>query len=308
MTDRLTGIIAAAATPLNADLSVDLGRLRAHCAHLLANGCDGINLLGTTGEATSFSREQRLQVMTAIAKSLPRERFMVGTGAASLEDAVHLTAAARDLGFSGALLLPPFYYKGIDDGSLVAYVETVIARVGRDLRLYLYHFPQNSGVPYPVAVVEALHRAHPETLLGVKDSSGDLNYAAELARRMPALDVFPSAEGALAKARELRFAGCISATANVTASFAGRAWRALGTEEGARAVDEAAKIRAAFAEVPLISGVKWALADLYGDATWTRLHPPLRSLTPAEQQNVRAKLGATRYGELTRGLSVSAAQ
>src|SRR5215471_4701814 len=100
--NRLRGIIAAAATPLNEDRSVDRPRLIDHCRRLLANGCDGINLLGTTGEATSFSREQRLEAMKAIAESgLPRSRFMVGTGAAALADAAFLTAAARDLGFAG---------------------------------------------------------------------------------------------------------------------------------------------------------------------------------------------------------------
>src|SRR5690606_39222590 len=114
---RLSGVVAAAATPLNADFTIDTARLVEHCAWLLdGGGCHGINLLGTTGEATSFSVEQRLAAMTAIARSgLPLERFMVGTGAAALADAVGLTAAAMELGFAGALLLPPFYYKGIDD-------------------------------------------------------------------------------------------------------------------------------------------------------------------------------------------------
>ena len=85
MTTRLRGVIAAAATPLNADFSIDTERLIQHCRALLTEGCDGINLLGTTGEATSFSVEQRLAAMQAVARSgLPMSQFMVGTGAASL--------------------------------------------------------------------------------------------------------------------------------------------------------------------------------------------------------------------------------
>jgi 4-hydroxy-tetrahydrodipicolinate synthase len=299
--DRLRGIIAAAATPLNEDRSIDLPRLVEHCRRLLANGCDGINLLGTTGEATSFSREQRLQAMQAIAESgLPRGRFMVGTGAAALTDAASLSAAARDLGFAGALLLPPFYYKNIDDGSVVDYVEAVMARTGRTrLRLYLYHFPQNSAVPYSVAAVEQLHRAHPEHVLGVKDSSGDLAYAAALTKRMPDLDVFPSAEGALVKALEHRFAGCISATANITAPIAAEGWRALDSAAGRAAVEQATRIRAAFVDYPLIAGVKWALAQIYRDETWRRLSPPLRELTAAEQQGLRDKLVATDFAKIS---------
>jgi 4-hydroxy-tetrahydrodipicolinate synthase len=299
---RLTGIVAAAATPLHTDFSIDCEKLVAHCRRLLERGCDGVNLLGTTGEATSFPLAERLAAMRAVAEAgLPLDRFLVGTGAAALADAVALTSAARELGFAGALLLPPFYYKGIDDDSLTAYVETVIARVGpEDLRLYLYHFPQNSGVPYPPAVVERLHRAHPDQLLGVKDSSGDMAYARGLARALPDLDVFPSAEGALATAKEDGFAGCISATANITAEFAARGWQALGTPAGVKAIEEAAAIRAALAAVPVISAVKWALADLTGDAAWHRLAPPLRMLTPSEIGIVRERLVDTPYGELDR--------
>jgi len=299
--DRLKGIIAAAATPLHADFSIDLDGLVSHCRNLLDRGCDGINLLGTTGEATSFSLAERLAAMRAVSQAgLPLDRFLVGTGAAALNDAVALTEAARSLGFSGALLLPPFYYKGIDDASLVAYVETVMARVGpAGLRLYLYNFPQNSGVRYPLAVVARLHKAHPDQLLGLKDSSGDMEYARDLARSMPGLDVFPSAEGALATAKEDSFAGCISATANVTVEFAARGWRALGTPEGAEAIKEAAAIRAALAGAgPVISSTKWALGDLTGKAAWHRLAPPLRSLTDEEIGVLCQRLAATRYGEL----------
>lgn len=297
---RLSGVIAAAATPIHPDYSIDLPRLVMHCKQLLARGCDGINLLGTTGEATSFSTGQRLAAMRAIAEAgLPLERFMVGTGAAALEDAVRLTAAARDFGFAGALLLPPFYYKGIDDDSLVAYVATLIERVGKaGLRLYLYHFPQNSGVPYGIEIVAKLRQSYPEQLLGLKDSSGDLDFSTELARRIPELDVFPSAEGALTEAHERRFAGCISATVNVTAPWAAEAWKMLGSAASKRAIERATEVRSALSTFPLISCVKWALADLYGDAIWMRLCPPLRTLTVRERQELRAKLDLTSYPEL----------
>jgi 4-hydroxy-tetrahydrodipicolinate synthase len=297
---RIRGIVAAAATPVRDDFSIDRERLVAHCAQLLARGCDGINLLGTTGEATSFALEERLGAMEAVARSgLPLARFMVGTGAAALGDALRLTAAAREMGFAGALLLPPFYYKGIDDGSLEAYVATVIGRVGaKDLKLYLYHFPQNSGVPYPIAVVERLRRQFPEQLLGLKDSSGDLAYSSELAKRLPGFDVFPSAEGALLEAKERGFAGCISATTNVTGPLAAEGWKALGTEAGKAAIERAAAVRSALSAYPLIACVKWALADLYGDERWARLAPPLRALNLDEQKGLKTKLEGTAYSRL----------
>ena len=98
MKNRPKGLIAAAATPLTPDRAIDIPRLAAHCRGLLERGCDGINLLGTTGEATSFSVDERLSAMRAVAESgLPLERFLVGTGAANQPDAVALTRAAMAL-------------------------------------------------------------------------------------------------------------------------------------------------------------------------------------------------------------------
>lgn len=279
----LKGVIAAAATPLRQDGAIDLDRLVAHCGYLLSEegGCDAVNLLGTTGEATSFSAGQRLAAMRAVAASgLPLSRFMVGTGAAALDDAVALTAAARDLGFAGALLLPPFYYKGIGTDGLVAYVSAAIARVGADgLPLYLYHFPANSGVPYAPEAVKRLRDAFPDTVIGLKDSSGDLDYAAGLARDLPGFDVFPSAEAAIGRAAGLGLAGCISATANVTGPFAQAAFSGTTPQVRQAGLETAVAIRAAIAGFPLVAAVKETLAMLSGDGAWRRLVPPLSPLT-----------------------------
>lgn len=295
----LKGVIAAAATPLNDDRSINLDALVAHCAHLLGDGgCDGINLLGTTGEATSFSVKQRLEAMRAIASSgLPLSRFMVGTGASALEDAVALTGQAKELGFAGALLLPPFYYKGIDADALVAYVSAVVDRVGADgLPLYLYHFPANSGVPYTADAVKRLRDQFPHTLLGLKDSSGDLDYSAGLARDLPGFDVFPSAEAAIGKAAELGFAGCISATANVTGPYAQAAF--TGTSDAAKTdgLAEAVRIRGEISKFPLVAAVKETLALMNGNAGWRRMMPPLTQLSSAQSSALASALAQTAIG------------
>ncbi len=283
MTIRLRGVIAAAATPLKADLTIDVDPLIEHCRTLLAEGCDGINLLGTTGEATSFPVEQRVAAMQAVARSgLPMSQFMAGTGAASLADAVRLTREARDLGFSGALVLPPFYYKPVDNVGLLAYFDELINRVGTDLRLYLYNFPQLSGVPYPLEFVQELKKKYPRQLLGLKDSSGDTPYSIAMAGGVADFDVFPSAEGTLNDAGRYRWAGCISATVNITVRAAAAGWKARGTAEGERAVASAAAQRAILARSPVIAAVKQALAVKYQRPEWARVVPPLHSLTPEQ--------------------------
>jgi 4-hydroxy-tetrahydrodipicolinate synthase len=276
-----SGVIAAAATPVDADGQIDLQRLAAHCRWLLeAGGCDGVNLLGTTGEATSFSVQQRLAAMSAVASSgLPMSRLMVGTGAAALADALALTKAADDLGFAGALLVPPFYYKGIGDDAVQRYVQTLIDEAGlKQAKLYLYHIPQFSGVPYSIDVVEQLARRNSHVLRGVKDSSGDLTYSKELARRLPEIDVFPSSEGTLSSADEHGFAGCISATTNVNGAVAQDAWRARGTDAGRKAGAKALAIRDAISQFALVPAVKWGVSLTHDDPSWQRVQPPLAAL------------------------------
>src|SRR6478609_6348032 len=124
---RLSGVIAAVATPIDESGAPDLKRAVNLARYLLDNGCDGLNVLGTTGEATSFSLDERKAVMDAYkANGLPLHRLMVGTGAAAVSDAVALTRHAAELGFGGALVLPPFYYKGVPDDGLIAYVDTLV--------------------------------------------------------------------------------------------------------------------------------------------------------------------------------------
>ena len=124
---KLQGVIAAIATAVDEAGEPDCARSIALAHFLLANGCDALNVLGTTGEATSFSLEQRKRVMTAYRDAgLSLDRLMVGTGAAAVADAVTLTRHAAELGFAGALLLPPFYYKGVPDDGLAAYVTTIV--------------------------------------------------------------------------------------------------------------------------------------------------------------------------------------
>jgi len=294
MATRLRGVIAAAATPLNPDLSIDTDRLIEHCRALLAEGCDGINLLGTTGEATSFPVEQRIATMQAVARSnLPLSQFMAGTGAASLSDAVRLTRAALDLNFAGALVLPPFYYKPIDNEGLHAYFDALIDRVGADLRLYLYNFPQLSGVPYPLEFVQALKQKYPRQLLGLKDSSGNNDYAIAMARGVADFDVFPSAEGTLKDADRYGWAGCISATVNVTAHAAAVGWKSRGTEEGEHAIAAAAAQRVILARSPVIAAVKQALAVKYRHAGWARMVPPLHSLNTEQAERQARELAAS---------------
>src|ERR1041385_5879136 len=195
-TSGLAGVIAAIATAVDAKGEPDSARSTALARFLLDNGCDGLNVLGTTGEATSFSLAQRQHVMTAYRDAgLPLTRMMVGTGAAALADAIALTRHAAELGFAGALVLPPFYYKGVPDDGLIAVIDAILsATAARPIPLYLYHFPAQSGLPWHVGLVRRLLQTFGNRIVGLKDSSGDMAYAREVAAIAADFKVFPSTE------------------------------------------------------------------------------------------------------------------
>lgn len=292
MTQRLSGAIAAIATPVDENGAPDVKRAINLARYLLDNGCDGLNVLGTTGEATSFSVDERKSVMDAYkANGLPLQRLMVGTGAASVSDAVALTRHAAELGFAGALVLPPFYYKGVPDEGLIAYIDTLIKATERKpISIYLYHFPAMSGVPWHVPLIRRLLDSFPSRIAGLKDSSGDMAYARSAAAISGNFAVFPSTEAALLEARQGDFAGCISATANLNADLCARAW----SQGDGAALDAAVAIRKLFDGKPLVSGVKALLAHIHGDPALSRVRPPLAPFSAADRASVIAGHDAVR--------------
>jgi 4-hydroxy-tetrahydrodipicolinate synthase len=277
----LSGVIAAIATAIDEKGAPDCARSTSLAHYLLDHGCDGLNVLGTTGEATSFSLDERKRVMTAYRDAgLPLDRLMVGTGAAAVADAVALTRHAAELGFAGALVLPPFYYKGVPDDGLFAYVETLVqATADKPIPIYLYHFPAQSGLPWHVKLVRRLLDAFGSRIVGLKDSSGDMAYAREAAAIAPTFKVFPSTEAVLLEARSGVFAGCISATANLNADLCARTWRS-GDQA---ALAEAVTIRKLFDGKQLVSGVKALLAHIHADPGLARVKPPLAPFSAADR-------------------------
>lgn len=287
----LSGVIAAIPTPVDETGEPDTDRFVRHGEWLLANGCDALNVLGTTGEANSFSADQRGRVMREAASSLPRGRLMVGTGTPDLATTIQLTRLAAELGFAAALVLPPYYYKGVsDDGLFAWFTRLVEGTADRPIPIYLYNFPQMTGLAFSPVLACRLAQAFPGRIVGAKDSSGDLEYAAELTR-IDGFAVFPSSETALARADADGFAGCISASVSVTAPLVAKFWR---DRANAALLAEVSQARAAISSVPLIPSVKYLVGRLHGDSAYERLLPPHMPLTEAQKQAVSrfAKLAA----------------
>ena len=100
--------------------------------------------------------------------------LMPGTGACALEDSIILTKKAVSLGCAGVLMLPPFYYKAVNEEGLYRYFASVIEEVADDrLRIYLYHIPPIAHVGVSMNLIERLLKAYPKIVAGIKDSGND---------------------------------------------------------------------------------------------------------------------------------------
>src|SRR3989338_4359004 len=153
----IRGVYCASVTPVKADLSPDVEALTANARALIADGCDGVALLGTTGEANSFSLAERRTVLEAAVQAVGADRLMPGTGVNALPETIELTRHALSLGVSRVVMLPPSYYKGVsDEGLFRAYAQVIETLADDSLRVVLYHIPQVSGVAISHDLIERL--------------------------------------------------------------------------------------------------------------------------------------------------------
>jgi 4-hydroxy-tetrahydrodipicolinate synthase len=190
------GVLVPVLTPFTPAGEPDAGRFVAFCRWLLDQGADGLAIFGTTSEANSMAAGERMALLDRlIAAGVPAARLMPGAGACSMTEAATLIRHAVGHGCGGVLMLPPFYYKGMDDDGLFAFFSAVIDRVGSSaLRMFLYHIPPQTVLGLSLDLVGRLIKDYPDTVVGLKDSSGDWNNTAALLDRFPGFAVFPGSE------------------------------------------------------------------------------------------------------------------
>lgn len=293
------GVWSPVLVPLRPDLSIDSQRFVAHARWLLAQGCHGLALFGTTSEANSFSvAERRILLEDVIEAGVPPDRMMIGTGCCALTDSVELTRHAMDAGCRRVLMLPPFYYKGMSDEGLFRSFAEVIERVGDpDLRVFLYHFPRLSGVPVTEGLIALLVDEFPQTVAGVKDSSGDWTNTRMMLDRFPHLAIFPGSEVFLLDGLRAGGAGCITATSNVNASGARAVFDAWIEDGGDADAKQAAAtaVRKAVDRHPGIPAQKFLLAHHRNDPAWRAVRPPMVALSDDAGSDLLAGLAGTEF-------------
>jgi 4-hydroxy-tetrahydrodipicolinate synthase len=291
---RLAGVLAPVLTPFGPDLAPDAARFTRLCQWLLAEGCAGLAVFGTTSEANSLSLDERERLLDdLLAAGVDPARLMPGTGACAIPDAVRLTRKAVRAGCAAVLMLPPFYYKGVSDEGLFRAFAEVVERVGDDrLKVYLYHIPPVAQVGIGPALVERLLAAYPRAIAGMKDSSGDFENTRAMIERFggAGFDVFAGSERFLLQTLRAGGVGCITASANVNARAIAGVHRAWQGKDADRLQGELNLVRSALEKHPVIPALKSVVARASGDAAWRAVRPPLVALAEERANALAAEL------------------
>jgi 4-hydroxy-tetrahydrodipicolinate synthase len=289
---RLSGVLCPVVTPFDRDLNPDADRLIRQCRWLLSQGV-GLAPFGTTSEGNSLSVDEKIALLDALATAgLDMSRVIAGSGCCALGDTVRLTRHAVEVGCAGVLMLPPFYYKGVSDDGLFDSYARVIERVASDrLRIYLYHIPPVAQVGLSLDLVGRLVRRYPDTVVGIKDSSGDWdNTRTLLEQRWDDFRVFAGSEHFLLRTLQQGGAGCISATANVNGTAIHELyanWSGPQADAGQERLDA---LRRLFQPYPMIAALKTVIATRARDPQWAAVRPPLAALGEGQQRQLLAAL------------------
>jgi 4-hydroxy-tetrahydrodipicolinate synthase len=162
--------------------------------------------------------------------------------------------------------------------------------------MYLYHIPPMAVVGYSLDLVGRLIGAYPETVVGLKDSSGDWNNTAALLDRYPGFAVFPGSESFLLQALRKGGAGCITSTGNINVPGIAKLyanWQGPQAETLQAAVTT---VRSTVLAYPAVPALKRVVAHFHNDPGWAAVRPPLIPLDAAQSQALLsdlAKIGFT---------------
>ncbi len=292
----IQGIFAASIIPLKPDFSPDLVAIPMYLDFLAQRGCHGALLLGTTGEGPSFSPQQRLEIYKAAMKvrqNQPDFRLLVGTGTPSLDETANLTKSAFEIGMDGVVILPPYYYRGAQDEGLFSWYMSILNRsVPNDGIVLAYHIPAVSGVGLSLELISRLFDYAPTKFVGIKDSSGDAEFAVRLGERFGKdLKVFTGNDRLLSVALRNNASGCITAIANLISPNLRNLWQAFHDKK--ELSDIQAEINLIREECeqyqPFPPLIKYLLHHQFEFPLWP-VCPPLSSLASDIGNEVSAKL------------------
>ena len=294
---KINGVYCASLTPINKDLSINNDLYLRHCQSLMQKGLDGLTLFGTNGEASSFSIEQKKDAIEFLLNNKINQKILIpGTGSSSLKDAIEMTKFCVDIGTKAVLVLPPYYFKNVSDEGVITYYRNVIEEAGdNNFKFLLYNIPQHSGVTISFSIIENLLKLYPNNVVGLKDSTGDMDVMLKTIKYFNDFAVF-CGNGALALHTCRRGgAGAITGDANITAKLLSFIIHNFKDEKEIENFNDLQflleKIRSVLSSHEQISLLKayFSVADKISE--WNNLMPPLKGIdNPENNKQVIALL------------------
>jgi 4-hydroxy-tetrahydrodipicolinate synthase len=289
----IQGSLVAIVTPMFEDGSLDVEGLRSLVDWHVAEGSDGIVIVGTTGESPTVSFDEHCQLIrVAVEQSAGRIPVIAGTGANSTSEAIELTRCAKAAGAQAGLSVVPYYNKPTQEG-LYRHYKAIAEAV--DLPLILYNVPGRTVAD--LSNDTALRLAQVPGIIGIKDATGSMERAADLLRRAPAdFALYSGDDGSAMPFMLLGGHGVISVTAHVAPKLMHRMCVAAraGNLQAAREINNLllplhSKLFVEANPIP----VKWACAELGLIKRGLRL--PLTALSTGQHDIVR---DAMRHAQL----------
>ena len=292
---KINGIFAATMSILNEDLSLNVAKTISHSEQLINEGCHGVAIFGSTGQAQLISVSEKINLLNELSKSEHREKFIIGTGFNSLLETINFMQIASSLFFKRFLIMPPAYYKyGHND--VINFYSKIVEAVPKS-EIVLYNFEKLCGYKFDVSTVKELTKKFPKQIIGIKDSS--YNIYEEL--KLENFSILPGSETKLLKGLKLGCTGIITATCNVTAELSRKVYNDFINDGSILDNQKLCKVREVFEKYNLISGLhSYYLAK---DKIYKNGLPPLSLLKKNELQELQKNLNFLNFK--TNSLKVS---
>lgn len=222
---EIKGIYAASLSILDSNLALNVKKTIKHAENLIDQGCHGVAIFGSTGQAQLISISEKIQLINELGDSKFKEKFILGTGLNSLSETINLIKIAMSQNFFKFLIMPPAYYNYGDEEVINFY--TKIIEKFPSVKIIIYNFEKLCGYKFSVECVELLVSKFPDQIIGVKDSSYNLFEKLKIKN----FSMLPGSEGKLLKGLEIGCSGIITATCNVTASLARKVYEDFKNEK-----------------------------------------------------------------------------
>ena len=291
---KINGIYAASMSVLNADLSLNAIRTIKHAENLIDQGCHGIAVFGSTGQAQLISISEKIDFLNHLTKSKYQEKFIIGTGLNSLVETINLMNVSNSLNFKRFLIMPPAFYKFGDKDVINYYTKIINANPKSEI--ILYNFEKLCGYKFSVECVQELVKQFPKQIIGIKDSSYNLFENLKIDN----FSVLPGSESKLLKGLNLGCSGIITATCNVTSILARKVYDDFCDQKEQTSNQKLCDIRDVFENYNLISGLHSYYSKT--DSIYKNVLPPLSILNSQDEKELIDKLEKLNF--LTRSIMV----